>query len=436
MQDENANENGTESVRLAGFTIKNILGVKLVEVAVQAGKTIIFGGKNRQGKSSILKALWMGLGGKSAVYDDAIRHGQTQGSVEIDVDDYRVKLVLDSTRGPKFEVRRKDGTIVRSPMALIKEWIGLIGFDPLEFMRLGQTRDGRAKQSEMLMRMAGLDFDAIDLEYAETFEKRTAVNRDVKALEATLASLPFDPEAPAEPVSVTDLLDEISKADDTNSEIDAEQSAHREALRLLKAAEEQAEKMEKALADQRADIKVAQESIAKLYAGVEDLEHIDTTPLRNQIATAEQTNAVVRANEAHKKAKARLADEQVKQSELTMDLDAIKAKKATDLANARFPLDGLSVRGETNDPVYNGVPLENLSDSEQIMVSTELALANAGKLKLAMIDGIEALDAASIKLIRDRVEARGGNLIASMVSDSEDCSFIIEGGEIMENTDG
>ena len=52
-------------MRIVEFKAENIARIKAVEITPDTGKNIVaLTGKNRQGKTTILNAIWMALGGK------------------------------------------------------------------------------------------------------------------------------------------------------------------------------------------------------------------------------------------------------------------------------------------------------------------------------------------------------------------------------------
>ena len=442
MTDENAittEEQHTPdgAVQLQGFKIRNIMKIKEVTVTVRPGETTTFGGKNDQGKTAILRSLWMGLGGKSAIFDDAIRHGETTGDVWIDVNAYTVYLVLTIGKAPRFEVRRKDGTLVTAPMALLRQWMGKIGFDPLEFKRMDSKQ-----QSKALMDLVGLDFTADDRECTRIAGERVIVGRTVKSLKGQLDGLP-KAEAPDDLVSITELLAERTALVQKQQARDV---AIAEAAHLMKSAAD-FERFSSRKAEQIADL---EETIASLRGDLDSSklnakaardeadatkipDEVSTDAIDEQIDNAEQTNEGVRQNQAREAVVVRHKAAVDEYAAHTDQLAEINKKKLADLASAKFPVEGLGVKGDDNVVVFNGSLFKNESDSTQIRVSVELALHNSGELKLAILDGAEAFDAEHLQLVKGIIEESGGNLVAAMVSDSKDCSFIIEEGEIKDN---
>jgi len=440
MTDENAST--TEAIRLKGFRIRDIFAVEFVEVEIAEGETLIIGGDNSQGKTSILRAIWMALGGKKAIYDDAIRHGCSKGSVVLDVGDYTIGLLLDSCKGPRFEVRGADGKPVRAPMALLNKWKGMIGYDPLEFARLGETPEGRRKQSEILMHQAGLDFSEIDAKAKEVYESRTSVGQDVKVHAGALATMPFDEDAPKEVTLVTDLLAErevIVGQQRKRAAAVTEKDAMIGNVTIIEgrvaanATEiEELQKRIKGLKEMnKANNKKADE-LSKKADAIEIPDEITTTEIDERIANAEETNNTVRSNLAYLATKAHLDDAKKEYQGFSDILASLQAEKADMLANAKFPLEGLGVRGDDNEVVYNGTIFANLSSSEQYRVSTEQALATAGDLKLAISDNLESLDPKTLKMVKDLISARGANLVAARVSTGEECTFIMQEGRAVE----
>src|SRR5438128_2242495 len=99
----------TAPLRILSFDVSNILRVAAVHIDVK-GNVVELTGKNRNGKSSTIDALWMALGGKEMIPPDPIHDGAEVGTVIVNIGD---------AAGPKYRVtrtlkRRDDGTFATS----------------------------------------------------------------------------------------------------------------------------------------------------------------------------------------------------------------------------------------------------------------------------------------------------------------------------------
>ena len=87
---------------------------------------------------------------------------------------------------------------------------GKLSFDPLAFSRMVPE-----EQRKTLIGLVDLGFDPDEMErkIKAVYDERTAVNRDLKALEARISGMTaIDPNFPAKKISLTELLEEAKEA--------------------------------------------------------------------------------------------------------------------------------------------------------------------------------------------------------------------------------
>src|SRR5699024_11164145 len=96
-------------------------------------------------------------------------------------------------------------------------------------------------------------------------------------------------------------------------------------------------------------IQQLQESVSQLkkmhVRKVEEIKELDTPedvePLQSQLATVEETNAAIRANNVARDKKSHQNDLREQYSKYTKKIEALGKKKADGLAEARMPVPGL-----------------------------------------------------------------------------------------------
>lgn len=76
-------------MKIIELKAENIKKLKAVEIKPSENLVKITG-KNAQGKSSVLDAIFYAIGGKKAIPSKPIRDGETKGSIELDLGDYKV----------------------------------------------------------------------------------------------------------------------------------------------------------------------------------------------------------------------------------------------------------------------------------------------------------------------------------------------------------
>lgn len=159
------------------------------------GLSVIVGGRNAQGKSSLLDAIADAIGGakRGAGTELALRVGSVKGSVRVDLGE----IVVTRTWTPgndKLVVESPPGSPIKSPQAVLDKLLGDLSFDPLAFARMDPKR-----QAETLRKLAGLDTRSIEERRAAAYGQRTTVNGQLKTATTMRDQTTVPPEPPPAP---------------------------------------------------------------------------------------------------------------------------------------------------------------------------------------------------------------------------------------------
>jgi len=404
------------------LTIKNVLGVKSATIT-RAGPVTTIGGKNAQGKSSILKTFQMIVGGGSYIPDNPIRAGEKKGEGVLETTDYRMELKLRAGGRHEIEVKTKDGATLPLPATFLRQLTAGRAFDPLEFQRMKPD-----EQLATLKRIVGLDFAKLDAEHDELFAKRTEVNRDAKAIKSRVDAAKFKPGLPEAEVSVAELARELEARLANNAANAGKRLALDQLRQQATAASAKIADLERQLDAARASFADLNERGKALSAEVKALVDQDTAEPLKSIETAEETNRDIRENAVHRKLVAELESVAAQSTKLSERLNAIDAEKSAALASAKFPVPGL---GFTEDGVtFNGLPFAQASSAERMRASVAIGIALNPGLRLLAIDNGEQLDEDQHALLCGLAEEQGCDLLVARVSTGPECSFVIEDGEV------
>lgn len=431
-------ETGLRIVKLEAENVKRLVAVEIKP----DGSLVVIGGKNGAGKTSVLDSIAYALGGRDALCDEPLRQGTTKGHVSVDLGEFIVRRTFTPSGGGTLTVESREGAVFRSPQAMLDRLLGRLSFDPLAFARMEPKQ-----QRETLRQLVGLDFAALDAARAKHFEERTAVNRDARQLESRLAAMPEPAGAPAEPIVMADLVAELDAAAVTErAASDAETRAAaivrdvEAATASVASAEATVARLERDLDDARkkaADAKATAEAMRTKASQVQDLAGqaraavIDPAPIRQRIADAEGTNALVRANGERARVAADLEQARARTGALTASIEALDADKAAQLAEAKFPVDGLAF--DEGGVRFSGVPFSQASSAEQLRVSVAMAAALNPRLRIALVRDGSLLDAHSMKVLAEYAAANDMQLWIEKVSDDgEGCAVVIEDGAVRD----
>ena len=155
--------------------------------------------------------------------------------------------------------------------------------------------------------------------------------------------------------------------------------------------------------------------VATEYAGKEP---VDVSALRSEIDTAE-----VMRKHLNEYQRMLTMQEEVEQltaasAELTRKIELARELPAEILAGASLPVDGLTV--ENGVPLIHGLPISNLSDGELLELCVDITVSKPGQLEIILVDGAERLDKESREHLYEKCKAKGLQLIATRVSDSDE----------------
>lgn len=402
-------------LKIVDLKIQNIKRVRAVHITPNGDSTVILGGQNGAGKTSVLDAIQMALGGQRAIPADPVRHGAKRGSIVADLGDLVVERVIAKDGSSTLTVRDADGNRKRSPQTLLDELCSRIAFDPLAFLSMDP-----AKQNEQLRQLLGLDFSQLDAEHERCYAKRTDTSRDAKAARATAESLVVPPNTPGAMVVVTDLLAQLTAANEQAGKV-REHARASDALtsELAELGREQA-RLDTALMQKRMQLKQLERASPTPAP--------DTAAISKQIASAEATNRHVhmRGQRDALEGKANALDAVV--TSLTTRLDAIADEKATAIAACAFPVPGLALGQD--GPTLDGVPLVQASAAQKLRVSVALGLAMNPRLKVLLVRDASLLDATSLALVAQMAADADAQVWLERVGDGDPTAVVIADGQV------
>lgn len=143
----------------------------------------------------------------------------------------------------------------------------------------------------------------------------------------------------------------------------------------------------------------------------------DTSALQQELDTAESMRKHL--NEYQRmRAMQHEVDALTEQSqELTRKIELARELPAKILETATIPVEGLTV--ENGVPLIYGLPISNLSDGELLELCVDITVSKPGQLQIILIDGAERLDKESRDKLYAKCKAKGLQLIATRVTDSD-----------------
>lgn len=401
-------------LRIVGLKVENFKRIKAVDLAIDPNFQVITG-RNAQGKTSVMDAIWAALAGGKAAPERPIRDGEAEAFATVDLGDIIVSRKWKDDKST-ITVETEAGAKFSRPQTELDSILGKLSFDPVAFMALTPAK----QREELLALVPGLDDELakLDQKHAALYEERTEVGRQEKAI----GDVQVDDTLPTEEKSAAALIGEIQAGKDTNRERENLQDQRRRADDAVALAEENVRRAEEAL-------KAAKEQHKEVHNTPLPPE-VDTSELETSLASVEETNAAIRANNtarAQAEIKGALSE---KYSSLSDQIKAIDQQKKDALARAKFPVDGLGF--DETGVTYKGVPISQASAAEQRKVSTAIARAFNPKLRTAFIRDGSLLDSEAMAWFREDAIKHDYQLLVERVDDDDPNAIVIEDGEALE----
>lgn len=412
-------------MKIIELRAENVKRLKAVRIEPD-GTMQVIGGANGAGKSSVLDAVWLALGGRDAsnATTRPIRDGEQTASVTLNLGEHIVERTWSAKSGTsKLTVKSKDGATYSRPQERLNAIVGRLSFDPLEFTRM----DNR-KQRDALLGLLDLpiDLDALDGERAALYDARRLLGQQRKALGAIPV---VSPDAPTEEQSAADVLRRIADGQEHNRLIEERKAR-------LSWMDSDHERVSVQVERLRAELAEAEQKLADIEKGREEARDalraagspVDLTALERELDGLEAVNAAARANRGalDKAAEADALDDEY--AAKTAAIEQVDRQKSDALAEASMPIPGLGI--DEDGLTFNGVPLAQASSAEQIRVSVAMGMALNPRLRVLMVRDGSLLDEEAMIAIRDQVKGGDFQLLIERVGDGDEGAVIIEDGEV------
>lgn len=411
--------------RIRRLFVENVKRIKVVDV-VPKTDVVEITGQNAQGKSSVLDSIIYVLGGKEEIPVKPIREGEQTAKIVLETEDFTATRTF-TDKGTYLKVAANTG---KSPQAYLDSKINKISFDPVEFSR----KDDKEKE-ELLRKITGLDTKALETEKARLYELRKTVGREVERLKVFKNEL-GEPRygLPDEEISSSELLTKIDNINNDNirrnqllNKVEMYRKDSDMLSRQIKSKEDEIKLLQTQIDNLRKSQFSLHNTIDELQSEAGKIIVEDTTALRGELMTIEETNKLIRKNQQIATVRNQYDDKAAEYNDYTQEIHDIDASIQELIHSTEFPIEGLSV--DENGIVFNGQPISQASQAEQIKIGLAIAESLNPELQIVLIKDGSLLDKTSMKIIRDFAKQKDCQIWVERVEpDSEDAIIIEDGG--------
>lgn len=412
------------TIKIASLTTENVKRVKSVHIEPSPNGLTIIGGNNNNGKTSILDSIAWALGGNKYRPSKA----QREGSVVPPTINLKLSngLIVER-KGKNSDLKVTDPTGNKAGQNLLDSFVEELAINLPKFINSSDK-----EKANTLLEIIGVGQQLYELECQEKekYNMRRSIGQIADQKEKFAKEQPFYPEAPKTLVSITDLItrqqDILAKNGENQRKRDMTDQLHRQATQLMA----EIERQENTLANLKAQYQNVLRDYDVAQKTSEQLQDESTEELEESIANIEAINIKVRANLDREKAEQDAAEYRTQYSSLTTEIESLRKQRMDLLQNADLPLEGLSV--EDGELLYNGQRWDNMSGSQQLMVSTAIVRKLKPECGFVLIDKLEQMDMQTLNEFGAWLEQEGLQAIATRVSTGDECSIIIEDGYVKD----
>ena len=413
------------SVKINSLELENVKRIKAVKLEPSPNGLTVIGGKNGQGKTSVLDSIAWALGG------DRYRPSAAQRDGSVIPPILHITLsngLVVERKGKNADLKVIDPNGRKSGQQLLNEFISQLALDLPRFME-ANNKD----KANILLQIIGVGDKLFELERREKelYNQRHAVGQIADQKRKFAAEMVFYPDAPAELVSASELIRQQQDILARN----AENQRKRENMRSI---ETKAESLQSDIDRLRAEMQRLESQLTTALADLEIarkdalfLQDESTAELEKNIAEIDEINVKVRANLDKEKAEDDTKEYTAQYNVLTAQLDDVREEKLALLNGAELPLPGLSV--EDGELTYNGHKWDSVSGSDQLKIATAIARKINPQCGFVLVDKLEQMDIDTLREFGAWLEGEGLQVIATRVSTGDECSVIIEDGYVKDD---
>ena len=412
-------------VKINKLEIENVKRVKAVQIEPTANGLTVVGGKNGQGKTSVLDSIAWALGGNSYKPSNPHREGSVVAPmIRIQLDN---GLIVER-KGDKGTLRVTDPSGKKAGQNLLNSFVEQFAINLPKFMEM----NSKDKTKALLNTVDGLGEKIYQLEQEELeiYNKRRTVGQIRDQKKHYAEEQPFYKEVGNEIVSASELIKQQQEILARNGENqrkrdNLENLTAKQTLAINKKAE-----LERQLLEINNELETLKDDIEIANKDVVDLIDESTEELEQSIENIEEINRKVRANQDREKAEMDAEYYALQYKDLSDEIDALREQKLDLLNGANLPLEGLSV--DNGVITYKGQPWDNMSGSEQLIVATAIVRKINPQCEFVLVDKLEQMDLETLLDFANWLKDNKLQAIATRVSTGEECQIIIEDGYVKE----
>lgn len=410
------------AVKISSLELENVKRVKAVALEPRQDGLTVVGGRNDQGKTSVLDGIAWALGGEKMRPSNPKREGAvTDPSLRVELSNG----IVVERKGKNGSLKVTDPTGARAGQTLLNSFVEQFALDLPKFMEAPS-----AKKAETLLKIAGVGdrLAELDSELKRLCDQRLAVGQMQRQKQGAADDMPEFPDAPPEPVSASELVRQQQDILARNGENQRMRDRAGELTRQSNMLTADVARLRDQLAQKEAELERVRADLETASKTAERLQDESTAEVEAALARVDEVNEMVRTNQ--RKAEAMVEATKLKDAyeRLDTEVEAVRADRAKLLDGAKMPLPGLDV--VDGELVYKGAKWDSMSGSGQLKVATAIVRELNPECGFVLVDKLEQFDPISLFEFGEWAEAQGLQVIGTRVAVDETCTVVIEDGMV------
>ncbi len=424
----------TDPVKIASLELENVKRIKAVSITPTTDGLTVIGGRNAQGKTSVLDAIAWALGGNSFKPQNPTREGSaTPAKLKIELSNG----LIVTRQGSSGTLKVVDPSGKKSGQTLLNSFIEQLALNLPKFMNSTDK-----EKAEVLLDLIGVkdQIKVLDNQIETLSDQRRPLKTDYLGKRKVAADMPYYADAPEEPVSATELIEKQQAilAKNSQNQTIRQKVVDLEAQMKLKEqqeadARERVKQIERDLVAANNQVSTIVNEKLQLSNSLNSTKDIaqklvdeSTEDIEQKLRDIDAINEKVRANQrrADLEAEAETTEETYKA--ISDQIETVRKQRIALLEGANMPLEDLDVKD--GYLVYKGISWSDMSSAEQLRVATAIVRALKPDCGFVLVDKLEQMDTQTLADFGSWAQSVGLQVIGTRVSTGDECSVVIEDG--------
>ena len=421
------------TIKINRLEFENIKKIRAVSLEPSKNGLTVIGGKNAQGKTTVLDAIAWTLGGNKFKPSEPKRDGSMVAPIlKVELSN---GLIVERT-GKNSDLKITDPSGEKAGQKLLDSFISELALDLPKFLNSSNKDKART-----LLEVIGVEKELAELELKENelYHERRSIGKIKEQKKNIADGMDYFPEVEdSDPLSVSDLIERQQRILAKNNE-NRKQRLELEEMRKdysrandnLDDLKKKIEELQAIYSSKKDDLDSLAKNISAKAEIISELKDESTLELENSIANVEELNNKIATNINKSEAIKEAAELENQYNSISNELEETRQKKFELLENADLPLPDLSViDGEL---AYKDSKWDCMSGMERLKVATAIVRRLQPECGFVLVDELEKFDEEELINFGKWAEDEGLQIIATRVSKGDECSIIIEDGYVVED---